>query len=237
MEGGHPHASACPDPAELAAFVTGNLPGTAFQHVAGHVEGCRACGQALDALEDHPDPLLSGLRQAATEGVPAEEPVPPDLLAAARSCYGGRSPGGRPAQQPQRIGKFELLEELGRGSFGHVFRARDTELGRTVAIKLLRAGRLASREEVDRFLREARSAAQLTHPGLVALYETGQTDDGVCYLVEEFLEGKTLADRLRDGRFSFRRAAELIADVADALDHAHRHGIIHRDVKPSNILV
>src|SRR5205085_865602 len=138
---------------------------------------------------------------------------------------------------PRRLGKFELLEELGLGSFGQVFRARDTDLGRIVAIKLLRAGRLASRQEVDRFVREARSAAQLKHPGLVALYETGQTPEGLFYLVEEFVQGETLAARLKAGRFAFRHVAELVAGVADALEYAHRHGVIHRDVKPSNILL
>src|SRR5262249_7036464 len=79
--------------------------------------------------------------------------------------------------------------------------------------------------------------AQLKHPGIVAIYETGQTDDGTVYLVEEFVPGVTLASRLRAGRFDFRQAAELVTDVADALDYAHRHGVIHRDVKPSNILL
>ena len=100
---------------------------------------------------------------------------------------------------------------------------------------MLRAGRLASRDEVERFLREARSAAQLQHPGLVALYETRQTEEGVYYLVEEFVEGETLAARMRAGPFGFRSSAELIARIADALDFAHRHGVVHRDVKPSNI--
>jgi serine/threonine protein kinase len=236
MDNGNVNTSDCPAPAELAEFALGNLSSKAFQRIARHVESCGACETVLAAFDEPTDPLLSRLRRVAIKDAPAEHAVPRELLAAVESIHGPGSWDGS-GNGPRHIGKFELLEELGLGSFGHVFRARDTELGRTVAIKLLRAGRLASREEVERFLREARSAAQLKHPGLVALYETGQTEEGLVYLVEEFVQGETLAVRLTAGRFGFRQAAELIAEVADALDYAHRHGVIHRDVKPSNILL
>jgi serine/threonine protein kinase len=166
------------------------------------------------------------------------EPVPHELVAAARFARSRREADWLLSDQgPRRLGKFELLERLGTGSFGYVFRARDTELGRVVAIKIPRAGSLAGAEDVTRFFREARSAAQLQHPGIVALHETGQAEDGTLYLIEEFVQGTTLASRLADGPFLPREAAELVAAVADALDYAHRHGVIHRDIKPANILL
>jgi serine/threonine protein kinase len=228
----------CPSQAQLAEFAVGNLPGPVFAHVAGHVEQCGACEKALRALDEHADPLLAQLRRPAPAEVQTLDAVPAPLLHAARSaCRPLGLAAWRPEAGPRRLGKFELREELGLGSFGHVFRAHDTELDRAVAIKVPRAGSLAGREDADRFLREARSAAQLKHPGIVALYGTGQDEDGTCYLVEEFIQGTTLAGHLGAGRFSFRRTAELIAAVADALDYAHHHGVIHRDIKPANIML
>src|SRR4029453_9608860 len=136
-----------------------------------------------------------------------------------------------------RLGKFRLQAELGAGTFGYVFRAQDTELDRTVALKIQRVGSLANDEEKSRFLREARSVAQLKHAGIVSLYEIGQTDEGVCYLVTEFIEGQTLEDRLKSSSQEPRWVAELLAQVTDALQYAHAQGVVHRDIKPSNILI
>src|SRR5712692_5066070 len=140
------------------------------------------------------------------------------------------------ADGKRTIGKFELLEAVGVGAFGTVYKARDPELHRTVAIKVPRAGNLSLDSDRDRFQREARSAAQLRHPAIVPLYEVGQAD-GLPYLVSEFVEGVTLADLLTTRRPSFREAAELIAALADALHYAHQQGVVHRDVKPSNVML
>jgi serine/threonine protein kinase len=227
----------CPTSADLQQFATGNLPRPAFARLAEHVERCPQCQSALQVFDVSTDPLLTVLRRADS-ATTTTEAVPVHLLAVASSarsaeipCPASVEPGSR------RLGRFELLEQLGSGSFGSVFRARDTDLGRIVAVKVLRAGRLAGQQEVDRFLREARSTAQLKHPGIVSLYEAGQAEDGTSYLVEEFIPGRTLAEEMSAARLDLRRMAALVAEVADALDYAHRHGVIHRDIKPSNIML
>jgi serine/threonine-protein kinase len=134
---------------------------------------------------------------------------------------------------PARLGKFRLGEELGAGAFGTVYRAEDTRLRRPVALKVLHRG---GGPVSDRFLREAQSAGQLRHPGIAAVYEAGQ-DQGFAYLASEYVPGQTLAQRLQAGPLPARAAAELLAQVADALDYAHRQGVIHRDVKPSNVQI
>jgi len=168
-------------------------------------------------------------------GLPAVEVVCPSCGSTFRLEQESTAPWC-PRQGPRRLGRFELIESVGVGAFGTVYKARDPQLDRVVAIKVPRAGNLASDDDRDRFLREARSTAQLRHPSIVPIYEVGQAE-GVPYLAVEFVHGLTLADRLTGLRPSPREAAGLIAAVADALDYAHQRGVIHRDIKPSNIMI
>jgi WD40 repeat protein len=134
------------------------------------------------------------------------------------------------------IGPYELLEIVGQGSFGVVYRARDSRIGRMVAVKLPRFELEAGGEPEARFLREARSAARLRHAGIVPIYEAGRIG-GALAIVAEFVPGETLEKRMARERLAPHDAARLIAQVADAVAAAHREGVIHRDLKPGNILL
>ncbi len=241
----------CPAVDVLRAFSIGDLEEGRFSQIALHVAGCPNCEAALEQFDDHGDGLLSELKVIARQDTTIRSPIPEDVMRAAKLATGngssgtssnvhldpGRAYARRLSDGPIRLGRFELRSELGDGSFGYVFRARDLELDRDVAVKVGRAGALAGDEEVSAFLREARAAAQLSHPSIVAIHDSGQTEDGVCFLVSEFIEGETLERRLLSETYQPRQAAELTAELADALAYAHRHNVIHRDIKPSNIII
>jgi WD40 repeat protein/DNA-directed RNA polymerase subunit RPC12/RpoP len=138
------------------------------------------------------------------------------------------------SELPRRLGRFQLVELVGSGSFGAVYRAHDLELDRQVAVKLPRAGAFASRGEEERFLREAKSAGRLVHPNIVQIHDVAYAGD-MPFIVSDFVAGRTLADLER--RLSFRESAELLAQLSEALAFAHERKIIHRDIKPRNILI
>ncbi|WDI44169.1 serine/threonine protein kinase [Bremerella sp. P1] len=137
---------------------------------------------------------------------------------------------------PLRFGDYELLEEIGRGGMGVVYRARQVSLNRTVAVKMILKAQLASEDELSRFLSEAESAARLSHPGIVPVYEVGQRD-GRYYFSMKYIEGETLSQRLARGPMPAKEAARMMRIISSAVHEAHQHGILHRDLKPSNILI
>src|SRR5579864_2136874 len=135
-----------------------------------------------------------------------------------------------------QLGPYEILSAIGAGGMGEVYRARDTRLERIVAVKIL-PDHLSDRAELrERFEREARSIASLNHPHICTLYDIGQ-QDGTDYLVMEYLEGETLAERLKKGPLPLDQVLQYAIEIADALDKAHRRGITHRDLKPGNIML
>src|SRR5579864_4654787 len=136
----------------------------------------------------------------------------------------------------RRLGPYEILSAIGAGGMGEVYKARDTRLDRTVAIKVLPT-HLAERAELrERFEREAKTIASLNHPHICTLYDTGHQDE-IDFLVMEYIEGETLAQRLQKGALPIQQVLQYAIEIADALDKAHRKGITHRDLKPGNIVL
>ncbi|MCA9114511.1 MAG: protein kinase, partial [Planctomycetaceae bacterium] len=142
------------------------------------------------------------------------------------------TPAGEVARN---LGHFELLEAVGGGRFGTVWRARDTELDRIVALKIPRKDQLQP-EEYEHFFREARAAAQLRHQNIVPVHETGRIDE-TAYIVSNLIDGPNLRDWLQNHSPGFRQSARLCASIAEALQHAHEQGVVHRDIKPGNIVL
>src|SRR5499427_8616581 len=135
-----------------------------------------------------------------------------------------------------KLGPYEVQSPLGAGGMGEVYRAKDTRLERTVAVKILPAHLSADPVRKQRFEREAKTISSLNHPHICVLYDVGH-QDGVDYLVMECVEGETLAKRLEKGPLPLEQVLKYGSQIADALDKAHRHGVVHRDLKPGNIML
>ena len=155
---------------------------------------------------------------------------------AERLGYDGKKSSPRPGSIIRYFGDYELLSEIARGGMGVVYKARQVKLNRVVAMKMILAGQLASREDVRRFYVEAEAAAKLSHPNIVPIFEVGQHEQQH-YFSMAFVDGKSLAHRIAQGVLEPREAARLLKDVAGAIAYAHIEGVIHRDLKPGNILI
>src|SRR5688500_8395741 len=138
--------------------------------------------------------------------------------------------------QPRRIAHYDIIERLGEGGMGVVWKARDERLNRFVAIKLLPVGKSSSPDRISRFIQEARAASALNHPNIITIHDVGQ-EDGAHYLVMEFVQGRTLDSLIGSRGLKIADVLKYAAQIADALAAAHQAGIVHRDLKPSNITV
>ena len=185
---------------------------------AAHRLHCPNCGVGIQLVETH------------------QELVTCESCGSSFQFAGPETPTRTNDTSGSRFGRFEIVEELGRGAFGVVYKARDSELNRLVAIKCPRAGFFSSRQEEQRFVREAKFAAALDHPNIVPVYEVAQ-DNGVPYIVSKFIDGLTISEILEYRQFEFREVAAIMAKVSRAVHHAHQHKILHRDLKNSNVLI
>src|SRR5262245_38244773 len=196
------------------------------------VKFCRKCGAAIppDSPQNSCGACLleTGLDADETEREEGGSASPKTI-----NAFGERVP---PSQMLMDFGDYELLEQIGRGGQGVVFRARQKSLNRTVALKVINLGQWSSKAHVKRFRREAEAAASLDHAGIVPIHEVGECD-GSCYFSMKFVEGGQLDEVVERSSMSIRQAAELIAKVARIVHYAHEHGILHRDIKPGNILL
>jgi serine/threonine protein kinase len=200
-------------------------------------------GEAVDleqVIREHAE-LGDELRELWPAVEIAEELGAGDEMTVDSDSHLGRAEHGSQAQAAQQggalhVGDFELLEELGRGGMGVVYRARQVSLDRIVAVKMLLRGELATAAEEARFRAEAESAARLDHPNVVPIYGVGESD-GQPFFAMKYVEGTTLARRLAEGPLSGRESAALLVPVARAIHYAHTQGVLHRDLKPSNILI
>ena len=139
---------------------------------------------------------------------------------------------------PPSIGRYRVEKVLGQGGFGLVYLAHDEQLQRLVAIKVPhRQHRGSHLEDAEAYLTEARTVANLDHPHIVPVYDVGSTEQFPCFIVSKYIDGTDLATRLKQSRLSIHEAVELVATVAEALHHAHKQGLVHRDIKPGNILL
>src|SRR5204863_2539259 len=193
---------------------------------------CRKCGAAIPP--NSPQQSCGACLLEMGLGLLADEPVF-GVDSSAEASAKADDPG-RSSSMLMDFGDYELLEQIGRGGQGVVFRARQKSLNRIVALKVIGLGNWATKSHLKRFRLEAEAAARLEHPGIVPIHEVGERD-GSCYFSMKFVEGGQLDEVVRRTPISTRQAVEFIAKVARIVHYAHEHGILHRDIKPGNILL
>jgi WD40 repeat protein len=214
-----------PDLVRFQRWLNADLPAEETREIEVHLQECPHCVSAVERLTD----------------------LPPDLhlLLSGQSSTGNLSCTPKPEPSPHGAGEsrpfpvlpgFELLEELGRGGMGIVYKARQPSLDRLVALKVLREGEHAAPDDVARLRREAEAVARLQHPNIVQIYEIGE-QDGRPFLALEFVEGESLARKAAGQPQPVREAAALVAALAEAMHAVHQRGVVHRDLKPANILL
>ena len=232
----------------LRDFWSGRIRDSSLEEqLSDHLASCETCASRLERLP--PDPLvellsagdtlrpwidsgtpLSAHSLSSTDSLRAGDSEPTDYHRLLRSLDGFEP-------LPVKIGEYFVIRQLGEGGFGTVYLARDPQSERLVAIKSPRRDRFPSRASRAAFLKEARTAAEFDHDHIVSVHDCCELDDGRCIVVMEYIEGETLREAKRGARLSQAQGVRIVARIAEALDYAHQRGVVHRDVKPANILL
>ncbi len=224
-------ANGCPPADRLRAFARGRARPDEVDHIVAHLAHCACCSAFLLTLPE----TVAGAVESVRE-------VPADARAVTTVAVRFPLDDPRAAPPPEdlpalRLGRYRIQRLLGKGGFGTVYAAHDEDLDRPVAVKVPYAHRLVTAGQPEAYHAEARLHASLDHPHIVPIYDVGRTAEIPFYLVSKLIDGEDLGDRIKRGRPGFREAAVMLVPVAEALDHLHGRGLVHRDVKPRNILL
>ena len=239
-------AGGCPDRTLLLALSVGRLRGKVQDAVESHLHDCGSCLAELQSVDDGTDPLIADLRGTTDPGIGDEESRREPSRAGGRES-GQEQPGHPVSAQagvsndrpvPEQLGDYRLVEVLGHGGMGVVYRAWHNRLGQVRALKVLRPERAGDPRAIERFQREMATLGGLEHPNLVRAFDA-RDEAGFIFLVMEFVEGLDLCRLLeRRGPLPVADACEAIRQAAIGLDHAYRTlGVVHRDIKPSNLMI
>lgn len=231
----------CPTRDSLAEYVLGKVSESDVASIASHVETCPACQATLETLDGLSDTFIARLRGVTSSVEDSDASLLNAVLADIESITSDSRPAARGSLPepaiPLQVGHYQLVEKLGQGGMGTVYRGFHTKLKRTVAVKLLPADRHRSSHAVARFHREMEAVGRLDHQNIVRAHDAGEAD-GQFFLAMELIEGINLSLLVRNGGpLPVADACEIIRQAAIGLQHAHEHGLIHRDVKPSNLML
>ncbi|WP_171471941.1 serine/threonine protein kinase [Frigoriglobus tundricola] len=218
---------ACPDVAELAAFLSDKLPPDTMDEIGAHVSSCRHCDAAVRRMD--------GVTSGTLDSLPGRGGADARVLVPTKCLPAGPLPSAPPP--PVQLGQYRIGERLGQGGMGAVYRAEHVRLKKSVAVKVLAPGQVRDPRAVARFQLEMEVVGRLDHPNIVRATDAGEAD-GTHFLVMELIDGVNLAHLLlQRGPLPVPTACELVRQAALGLQHAHEHGLVHRDVKPSNLML
>ena len=227
----------CPDRQQLRDFVAGRLPESSLDEIAEHLDTCDQCDASVATLDQESDSFINELRRPTRDEPFINELEFHEAVSAVEAYESDAALPPGTASRNRQIGHYILVERLGTGGMGTVYKALHTRLEKLVALKILRTKRMLDERAIARFEREMKVVGKLKHKNIVQACDAGDAD-GKQFLVMEYIEGAEFSELIaRNGRLSIADACELACQAAHGLQHAHEHGLVHRDVKPSNLML